>query len=139
MNSDALPGDIRRALWEKFVFLASLAGVTSVIRKPIGPIRENPRTRALFLDAMREVVAVGRAEGVALASDFADTRLAFADTLPAAMTSSMHGDLDHGYRLEVEWLSGDVVQRGERLGVPTPVHRALNDVLVLYADGKPKA
>ncbi len=127
-----IPGDIRRALWEKFVFLASLAGVTSAIRKPIGPIRENARTRALFLEAMREVAAVADAEGVTLAPDFAATRLAFADTLPPTMTSSMHGDLDHGYRLEVEWLSGDVVARGERLGVATPVHRVLRDVLTLY-------
>ena len=44
----------------------------------------------------------------------------------------------NGRRLELDWLSGDVVARGKRLGVPTPVHRALNDVLVLHAHGAPK-
>lgn len=45
------------------------------MRKPIGPIRENPRTRAFLLDVAREVVAVGRAHGVDLAQDDADVRL----------------------------------------------------------------
>ena len=52
---------------------------------------------------------VERAEGVPLPEDFAENRLAFMDTLPAAMTSSMHQDLDRGSRLEVAWLAGDVV------------------------------
>jgi len=52
--------DISRAIWEKFVFLVGLSGTTATMRVPIGPIRANPQTRALLLDLMREVVAVGR-------------------------------------------------------------------------------
>ena len=44
--------------------------------------------------------------------DDARSRLEFIDTLPASMSSSMHGDLERHNRLEVEWLSGDVVRRG---------------------------
>ncbi len=127
--------DIRRTIWEKFVFLVGLSGLTTTIRKPIGPIRSNPRTRALLHDAMREVVAVGRSEGVQLAQDFADNRLAFADGLPATMTSSMHNDLERGNRLEVDGLSGDVVERGRVAGVPTPVNRVIYDILILHAAG----
>jgi 2-dehydropantoate 2-reductase len=131
-----ISGDIRRTIWEKFVFLVGLSGLTTTIRKPIGPIRANPRTRALLHDAMREVVAVGRAQGVHLAEDFADNRLAFSDGLPATMTSSMHNDLERGNRLEVDGLSGDVVQRGRTAGVPTPVNRAIYDILILHAAGQ---
>jgi 2-dehydropantoate 2-reductase len=52
------------------------------------------------------------------------------------MTSSMHHDLDRGNRLEVEWLSGGVVQLGKAAGVPTPANRAVWDVLALYANGR---
>ena len=133
-----LSADIRRAIWEKFVFLASMSGVTSTMRMPIGPIRSNPQTRAFLHDALREAVAVARAEGVQLPADYADDRLAFGDSLPATMTSSMHNDLERGNRLEVEGLSGDVVARGRAAGVPTPVHRAIYDILVLRAAGQPK-
>ena len=132
-------GDIRRTIWEKFVFLVGLSGTTTTMRKPIGPIRANPRTRAFLRDAMREVAAVGVAEGVHLPGDFADDRLAFADGLPATMTSSMHNDLERGNRLEVDGLSGDVVRRGELTGVPTPVNRAIRDILALHEAGGRKA
>lgn len=134
-----ISADIRLTIWEKFVLLVGLSGTTTAVGSTIGPIRSHPQTRSLLLDAMREVVAVGRAHGVALTEDFADKRLAFCDTLPAEMTSSMHQDLQRGGRLELDWLSGDVVKRGHALGVATPVNRALSDVLALRSAGRAAA
>ena len=86
---------------------------------------------------MREVVAVGRAQGVTLAEDYAENRLAFCDSLPEEMASSMHGDLMRGHRLEsTPWLSGAVVKLGAERSVPTPVTRAIDDILALYVDGR---
>jgi 2-dehydropantoate 2-reductase len=130
-----LSDDIRRAIWEKFVFLVGLSGSTTTMRATIGPIRSNPRTRAFLFDLMRETVAVGRALGVALPSDYADQRLTFVDSLPDTMTSSMHHDLNGRKRLEVSWLSGSVVQLGDRTGLPTPMNRAVWDVLALQEMG----
>ena len=130
-----LSTDVRRAIWEKYVFLVALSGATTTTRRPLGAVRSNPRTRAFFLDLMRETVAVGRAHGVALPEDYAQDRLAFADSLPVDMTSSMHHDLERGNRIEVEWLSGGVVTLGEAKGVPTPANRAVWDILALHAAG----
>ena len=132
-----LSDDVRRAIWEKYVFLVALSATTTTMRRTIGPIRENPQTRAFLLDIMREAVAVGRALGVALAEDYAEQRLAFADGLPADMTSSMHHDLERGNPLEVQWLSGGVVELGRKAGVPTPANRAVCDILALHARGTP--
>jgi 2-dehydropantoate 2-reductase len=130
-----LSTDIVREIWQKYVFLVALSGTTTTIRKPIGPIRSNPQTRAFLLDVMKEVVAVGRAHGVALTDDFAQARLQFADGLAADMTSSMHHDLERGNRLEVRWLAGGVVELGQAKGVPTPLNRAIADILALHAEG----
>lgn len=131
-----ISSDIRRAIWEKFVFLVGVSAVTTTIRTSIGPIRANRKTRAFLLDLMREVVAVARAHGVCLAEDFAENRLAFCDELPPEMTSSMRHDLEEGRRLEVEWLSGGVVELGKNVGVDTPLNRAVSDILALHAQGK---
>ena len=131
-----LSADVRRSIWEKYVFLVGLSGATTTMRSSIGPIRGNPRARAFMLELMREAVAVGRAHGVALGEDFAENRLAFADGLSADMTSSMHHDLERGNRLEVAWLSGGVVQLGAAAGVPTPANRAVCDILALHAEGR---
>ena len=134
-----LSDDVRRAIWEKYVFLVALSATTTTMRMPIGPIRENPQTRAFLRDLIRENVAVGRAHGVALPEDYAENRLAFADGLPADMTSSMHHDLERGSPLEVNWLSGGVVQLGAAKGIPTPANRAVCDILALHAGGRKKS
>jgi len=128
--------DIRRTLWEKYVFLVGLSGTTTTMQSTIGPIRANPQARTFLHDLMKETVAVGRAHGVCLPDNYADERLAFLDTVPATMTSSMHHDLQNGNRLEVAWLSGGVVQLGRAVNVPTPANRAVWDILALHADGR---
>jgi 2-dehydropantoate 2-reductase len=132
-----LTDDINLKLWEKFVFLIAMAGATASMRSRLGPIRANPQTRAFLIDLMREADAVGRALGVALPANYLETRTKAIEALPAEMTASMQGDLSRGNKLEVRWLNGKVVELGAQVGVPTPLNRAVCDVLALYADGAP--
>lgn len=133
-----LSTDVRRSIWEKYVLLVGLSATTTSMRSPLGPILDNTQSRAFMLQVMREVVAVGRAHGVALPEGFADDRLAFASTLPGNMDSSMHHDLKNGNPLEVDWLSGGVVQLGREKNIPTPANSAVCNILALYAAGTKK-
>ena len=132
-----LSGDITRRIWEKFVSLVGMSALTSVTRLPIGPVRETPETREFLAEVMSETWAVGRAKGVALDDDLVAKRIAFIDTLPAEMTSSMAGDLARGNRLELDWLSGTVVRLGSELGVATPANAFVTAALTLAKDGPP--
>ena len=127
---------IEQAIWAKFVFIVGLSGTTSLARSAVGPIRSQPRSRAFLHDVLAEVVQTARAQGVPLPADYADERMAFVDQLAPDMTSSMFRDLEQGHRLEVDWLSGDVVERGARLGVATPCNRAIADILSIYSAGQ---
>jgi 2-dehydropantoate 2-reductase len=129
--------DIQKAIWEKYVFLVAASGMTALTRLPLGPIREDPDTRALTAQVMSEVAAVGRAQGVALDPDLTDKLLARLDGLPREMVASMLGDLERGNRLELPWLSGGVVQLGRQLGVPTPANQFIYAALKHYIDGRP--
>ena len=115
IDADLAP-DIRRALWEKFCFLAAVSGTTTLARQPIGVVRGDPDLRQAFAAAMREVWHLGRARGVALADDFVERQLAFLDTLPGEMRSSMLNDLVAGNRLEAPWLSGAVARMAGGVG-----------------------
>ena len=134
-----LSDDVRRSLWEKFVVLVAMSGATASMRNTIGPIRSHPLTREFLLDLAREVVAVGRAHGVNLPADFVERRIAFFDGWPPEMTASMHHDLNAGKPLELRWLSGGVVDLGAQVGVPTPMNRAVRDILTLHTDGRAAA
>lgn len=128
--------DIERTLWEKFVFLVGLSSTTTLMRTTLGPIRENPESRNFLYNVMSEAVAVGRAHGVGLPADFADTRLPFADGLPMDMTSSMHHDFEAGNKLELPWLAGTIVRLGRDAGIETPVCQTVYAALLPHADGK---
>jgi 2-dehydropantoate 2-reductase len=130
--------DINLAIWQKFAFLVGMSASTASMRSNLGPIRANPQTLAFLHDVMQEVVLVGRALGVPLAEDFADQRMVMIQGLPPQMTASMQGDLARGNRLELPWLSGAVVDMGKQVGVPTPLNRAVSDILALYANGTPQ-
>ena len=130
-----IPADILAAQWRKFVFLASISGLTSLARLPIGALATDPELRAGLQLAIAEAVAVGRAAGIDLPGDAADATLATIDQLPADMKTSMQQDLERGNRLELPWLSGAVSRMGRELKVPTPTHDLIAAALKPYADG----
>jgi 2-dehydropantoate 2-reductase len=130
--------DISRTLWLKFVMLAPMSGLTALTRGPIGPVRSDPDARQLLEAAVREVVAVGMAEGVRLEPADADAVLQAIDGLDPAIMASMCHDLLAQRKLEIAGLSGAVVRRGRARHVPVPTHTFITQALSLFADGKPK-
>ena len=130
-----LVADIHRAVWEKFVFLAAMSGVTSATRQSIGAIRNDADLRACLEDAMREAWAVGRSRAIALADDFIAQQMTFADGLPAEMKSSMLNDLVAGNPLEAPWLSGAVARMAKQAGIAAPVNSTLYAAVKPFCDG----
>ena len=74
--------------------------------------------------------------GVALPADFADDRMRFAEAAPPGFKASLLHDLERGNRIELDWLSGKVVEFGRALGVPTPANEAAYAVLKLQRSGR---
>lgn len=121
--------DIRSTLWAKFALICAMAGTTAAIRLPLGEIRTAPASRELFHRVAAEVCELARAEDVRLPADLPDRHQAFADGLEPGSHSSLYYDLTHGNPMELDALLGEVVRRGARAGVPTPMSEALYAVL----------
>ena len=132
-----LAPDIRRALWEKFVFLGALSGLTCLARQPLGIVRSDPELRATFEAAVRETIAVAATKGVAFPDDFVVRQLRALDGLPPEMRSSMLGDLIAGHRLEAPWLCGRVAQLATQAGIGAPVNATIYAGLKPYVNGAP--
>jgi 2-dehydropantoate 2-reductase len=130
-----MSSDIVRTLWEKYVYLVAQSGMTALTRCSAGVIRALPETRAMYRRIVDEVIALGRAAGVALAPDYGDQCMAFLDAVGANAYSSLHHDLVHGKRIEVEALQGHAVRLGERYGVDTPTLRDVYAALRPHRDG----
>ncbi len=129
--------DIRVALWEKFVLICGLSGLTALTRLPIGAVLACAETRALYRQTMEETHAVGRAEGVALPDGVVEQTVKRFEGGDPAIRGSLYYDLAAGRRLEIETLNGTVVRLGRERGVPTPANLAIYAALKPYAGGAP--
>jgi 2-dehydropantoate 2-reductase len=132
-------GDGRVPIWEKFIFLVSLAGFTGATRLPIGPVWSDPFIRQQFLAGCREIEALARAEGVAVAADRIQQIETYVAGIPGTMRSSLLIDLSQGKKIEVEALQGAVVRRAARAGLQVPIVSTLYAVLKPFAAGAPRS
>lgn len=114
--------NISVALWQKFVFLASIAAACGLTRLNIGAVREKPLGARLIERAVREAVAVGRARGVALRDDEEAQVMEKINDLPPGVEPSLLLDLRNGSRTEVDVLSGAISRFGDAAGIDTPIH-----------------
>jgi 2-dehydropantoate 2-reductase len=130
-----LSPDIMVPVWEKFILLVPLSGLNALTRLPLGKWRDDPDLLALYVEALRETVSVGVAEGVRLPSDIVDRTLAQMRSMPPHHTTSMGNDLIRGNRLELPWFAGKVVELGRRHGIKTPVNGFIYAALKPYIHG----
>ncbi len=120
--------DIRDALWEKLLWNAALNPTTALTGLTIGDLLEREAGRELVRAAMAETLSVARAEGARLEAADLDRALEQARAWKA-ITTSMWQDKRAGRPLELEALVGEVVRRGQRHGVETPVLETLYRLL----------
>jgi 2-dehydropantoate 2-reductase len=109
-------------LWQKFVFITTLAAACGLARSPIGPLRDAPLGRRLLERAAREVVAVAQARGIALPESEVARVLGLIDGFPPGLKPSFLVDLEAGGPTELAILSGAVSRFAEEAGIETPVH-----------------
>ena len=128
--------DPLRVLWEKFIVLSALAGITSAAQTRPKELLKYPDARAMFCNAMEESLAVGLAKGINLPDNLVQDSLKYIESLPD-FQNSMHGDYEAGRATELESLSGAVIRLGKQIGVKTPIHEFLYSVLRPHKDGFP--
>jgi 2-dehydropantoate 2-reductase len=127
--------DPARMLWEKFVQLNALSGITALTRQTVGQIRADADLRATFEAAFREGIALAAKSGVHLPGEFEAQSLKMIDVLPDAMRASMAHDLLAGRKLEAPWLCGAVVRRAAAVQLPVPVNATIWSALKPFANG----
>jgi 2-dehydropantoate 2-reductase len=134
-----LSTNIRRVLWEKYLFICAHAGMTALCRGPIGLVRSVPETWLMYRRLLEELARLAEASGVELPSDVVDTLVTAAEALGPEASSSLHHDLERGRPLELDALHGRAVRLGSELGVPTPMLFAVYAALAPHAGGRSPA
>jgi 2-dehydropantoate 2-reductase len=123
---------IAREMWEKWILLATIGGITCLMRGNIGEIEAAPGGSEFSLRFFDEVTSVISAVGERPSAAFlADTRTLLTQE-GSTQTSSMYRDLQKGSAVEVEQILGDLLARGQSADISTPLLAAAYTHLSIY-------
>jgi 2-dehydropantoate 2-reductase len=118
-------------MWEKWVLLASLGAITTLMRAAVGDINRAPGGAVFAQAAMAEAIATATAAGHAPRPG----AVALFEQMVASdrpTTSSMFRDMVAGRPVEADAILGDFVARAAEHDVPVPLLSAAYTALSLY-------
>jgi 2-dehydropantoate 2-reductase len=114
---------IRSELWLKLLGNAVFNPLSALTRATLGDIAQSPLVADVVRGAMQEVEAVARRLGIEISVSI-DQRIKGAARVGDHKTSMLQ-DLEAGRPMEIDALTGSVVELGDRLGIPVPHLRTL--------------
>jgi 2-dehydropantoate 2-reductase len=123
-------------MWEKWVFLATLAGATTLMRASIGDIVAAPGGRAFIEGLLDECQAVAAANGYGSREKVLAGARKTLTAEKSPMTASMLRDIEGGARIEADHIVGDLIERGRKAGIETPILARVLTGLKAYENRK---
>jgi 2-dehydropantoate 2-reductase len=124
--------NIVQEMWEKWVFLATLAASTSLMRTSVGNILASPGGKDFILGMLDESSAVAAVEGHAPSGPFFQRTRGMLTADGSQMTASMFRDIRAGAPVEADHVIGDLIARGDAAKVPVPKLRIAYTHLKAY-------
>jgi 2-dehydropantoate 2-reductase len=128
---------IGREMWEKWILLATVGGITCLMRGAMGEVEAAPGGREFILRFFDEVVSVVAAVGTAPSDAFLVATRAQITEKGSAQTSSMYRDVQKGRPVEADQILGDLLARGRAAGLALPLIAAAYAHLSVYAGKTP--
>lgn len=120
--------DFATLIWRKLLINAVANPITTLTLQRQAVLRRTD-VQELCHAILAEAVAVARAEGAKLADDEPAHAMTTLFTFSGELGTSMYFDRLAGRRLEVDALTGAIVEAGARHGIPTPLNAALLTLL----------
>jgi 2-dehydropantoate 2-reductase len=124
-------------MWNKWILLAAVGGINSLMRGTIGEVASAPGGEAFTLAILEEIVSTVSASGHPPATGFANQVKTMLTDKSSTQTSSMYRDLVAGRPVEAEQIIGDLAARARKVGVPTPLLDAAFSQLSIYQSRLP--
>jgi len=119
-----LTQQILKEKWEKLCWNATFNPLSVILDQPLSLILQSHELREIVQQGIREIISVAAAEKIFLHLDIIEDTIAVTHALQDHYTS-MYEDYKNGNKTEIEHLNGDIVRRGEKYGIPTPVNKTL--------------
>jgi 2-dehydropantoate 2-reductase len=132
VNGAAPTEHVIQDMWEKWVFLCSIAASTSLMRGSVGAIVASPGGRDFLLGILDECTAVAKAAGHEPGGPFFRRVKGMLTAEGSPMTASMFRDIKVGAKVEADHVVGDMIARADAAKIPVPKLRTAYTHLKVY-------
>jgi 2-dehydropantoate 2-reductase len=129
-------GAIMQDMWEKWTLLATSAGMTCLMRAPIGDIIAAPGGSNTILRLFHECSSVAEASGFKLRRPFLEFCMNLLTQAGSPMKASALRDIERSAPTEGEHVLGDMVARARSVGVETPILNLAHTHVAAYEIGR---
>lgn len=123
--------NIEQSLWDKWVYLATLAGMTTLCRGNVGKIAASPWGQETMTNFYGETCAIAAANGFPTKESAQSKALALLTKVGSGFAASMLRDLVQGNMTEHEHILGQMIERGVKHGIACPLLKAAHTHLVV--------
>lgn len=121
---------IEKIIWDKFIFISSMATATSYYDCSIGQVMEDPEKRHAVIRLIQEVEALALRKGIVVSKDIVNETLYKMEQMPYDATSSMHTDyINKKPQTELASLTHYVISESSKNNLPTIVYQCMYDDL----------
>ncbi|AOV07335.1 ketopantoate reductase family protein [Sporosarcina ureilytica] len=128
----SLSDSIEQEIWQKYLFITVMSGCTSLMRAPIGPIRESTGGELFIKQLFEEVKMIIKKHGGPLKEDVVAKQLEMIRLANGDMKSSMQRDMEKGLPIEGEHLQGFLLDLAKNYQLNTPILQTVYQNLVVY-------
>lgn len=127
-----LSEQIAADMWNKYLFIATMSGVTTLFRAPIGPIRSGEYGSVIIDRLFREIKTIIQAHGAPLTDEMAERQRTQLEQIAPTMKSSMQRDMEKGQLIEADHLQGYLLALAKRHGIHAPMLEVVYHNLKIY-------
>jgi 2-dehydropantoate 2-reductase len=130
-----LSTSILRAMWEKWAMIATMCGVTCLMRGNVGEIARTPNGKDFLLSVFDEVLGTISQVGTQPSPEFIAAWRKILTQTKSDLAPSLYRDVEAGNRIEKDAIIDDLIERGRLAGVPVPLLTLIATNLAVY-EGK---
>jgi len=127
-----LSNKIMQDMWHKYLFITVMSGVTTLMRAPMGPIRDSEGGRAFIRDLYTEATKIMRACNAPIADNIEEEQMKSIDKLSYDFKTSMQRDMEKGLLIEGEHLQGNLLELAKQFQIEAPILKVIYQNLKVY-------
>jgi len=128
--------NINQDMWQKYLFITTMSGITSLIESPIGPIMESTNGRNTVESLLNEIAEVMYKIGAPIRETIANDLLQKISGMGYDMKSSMQRDMEKSLPLEADHLQGFLLRHANKQNIPVPILETIYTKLSLYENSR---